>query len=34
MHPAVLIFLVSLVNQAITWLGRDKLQEVVRVPRR
>ena len=30
MHPALLIFLVSLVNQTITWLGRDKLQEVVR----
>ncbi|WFD48472.1 GET complex subunit get1 [Malassezia furfur] len=28
MHPALLIFLVSLVNQTITWLGRDKLQEV------
>ncbi|WFD29991.1 glutamine amidotransferase subunit [Malassezia sp. CBS 17886] len=26
MHPAVLIFLVSLVNQAITWAGRDGLQ--------
>lgn len=31
MHPALLIFLVSLVNQTITWLGRDKLQEVVRM---
>lgn len=30
MHPAVLIFLVSLVNQAIAWIGRDLLQAYVR----
>ncbi|WFD44444.1 GET complex subunit get1 [Malassezia psittaci] len=28
MHPALLIFLVSLVNQTITWFGKEKLQEV------
>ncbi|WFD19229.1 GET complex subunit get1 [Malassezia caprae] len=27
MHPALVIFLVSLINHAITWIGRDKLQE-------
>ncbi|WFD34740.1 GET complex subunit get1 [Malassezia cuniculi] len=27
MHPAVLIFLVSLVNQAIAWIGRDLIQK-------
>lgn len=31
MHPAVLIFLVSLLNQAIAWIGRDLLQGYVRV---
>lgn len=30
MHPALLIFLVSFINHAITWLGRDLLQEFVR----
>lgn len=31
MHPAVLIFLVSLVNQAIAWIGRDIIQEFVSI---
>ncbi|KAL4401199.1 GET complex subunit Get1 [Malassezia pachydermatis] len=30
MHPALLIFLVSFINHAITWLGRDLLQEFFR----
>ena len=29
MHPALLIFVVSLINQTITWFGKEKLQEVV-----
>ena len=31
MHPALIIFLVSLLNHAITWFGRDTLQEIVRL---
>ena len=31
MHPALIIFLVSLVNHLITWVGRDTLQEIVRM---
>lgn len=29
MHPALLVFLVALVNQVITWVGKDFLQSVV-----
>ena len=31
MHPALIIFLVSLLNHVITWFGRDTLQEIVRL---
>jgi len=30
MHPALVILLVSFINHAITWVGRDVLQAFVR----
>lgn len=30
MHPALLVFLVALINQVITWIGKDLIKDFVR----